>query len=150
MDKYLFLRPTYRLLESLRLHDLDLSQGRITDGLKHLQPLFAPLYEALVERSQQQTFWHADETRWQVLVTKGGKTGYRWYLWVFHAADAVVFVLSPTRAYEVPEDHFGEDAEEYLMVDRYSAYKAIEQVKSGAIVLAFCWAHVRRDFLRVQ
>ena len=35
------------------------------------------------------------------------------------------------------------------MVDRYSAYKAIEQVKDGAIVLAFCWAHVRRDFLRV-
>jgi transposase len=36
------------------------------------------------------------------------------------------------------------------MVDRYSAYKAMAQVKAGALVLAFCWAHVRRDFLRVQ
>ena len=150
MDKYLFHRPTYRLLESLRLHDLDLSLGSITDGLKRLEPLFAPLYEALVARSQEQTFWHADETRWQVFVTIEGKVGHRWYLWVFHAPDAVVFVLSPTRAHEVPEEHFGGDAEGILVVDRYSAYKAIEQVKNGAIVLAFCWAHVRRDFLRVQ
>ena len=150
LDKYLFHRPTYRELEALRLHGLDLSLGSITDGLKHLEPLFTPLYEAMVVRSQQQTFWHADETRWQVFVTIEGKTGQRWYLWVFHAADVVVFVLSPTRAHDVPEEHFGEDAEGILLVDRYSAYKAIEQVKDGSIVLAFCWAHVRRDFLRVE
>jgi transposase len=149
LDKYLFYRPTYRLLDDLRLHDLDLSLGTITDGLQRLEPLFTPLYEALVARSQHQTLWHADETRWQVFVTIEGKVGQRWYLWVFHAADVVVFVLSPTRAHDVPEDHFGADAEGILMVDRYSAYKAIEQVKDGAIVLAFCWAHVRRDFVRV-
>ena len=34
-----------------------------------------------------------------------------------------------------------------LNVDRYSAYKALPQVKSGHILLAFCWAHQRRDFL---
>jgi transposase len=32
-----------------------------------------------------------------------------------------------------------------LNVDRYSAYKAI--AKNGLYILAFCWAHVRRDFL---
>jgi transposase len=150
LDKYLFQRPTYRLLAQLKLHGLDLSQGSLTDGLKHLEPLFTPLYEALAARSQQQTFWHADETRWQVFVTIEGKTGCRWYLWVFHGPDTVVFVLSPTRAHEVPEEHFGEDAKGHLLVDRYSAYKAIEQVQNGQIVLAFCWAHVRRDFLRVE
>ena len=35
------------------------------------------------------------------------------------------------------------------MVDRYKAYQAIDKVKSGLIILAFCWAHVRRDFLAV-
>jgi transposase len=34
-------------------------------------------------------------------------------------------------------------------VDRYKAYQAIDQVKKGLIVLAFCWAHVRRDFVTV-
>lgn len=149
LDKYLFYRPTYRLLDDLRLHDLDLSLGTITDGLQRLEPLFVPLYEAMVAHSKEQTLWHADETRWQVFVTVEGKVGHRWYLWVFHAADVVVFVLSPTRAHDVPEAHLGTDAEGILVVDRYSAYKAIVQVKDGAIVLAFCWAHVRRDFLRV-
>ena len=35
------------------------------------------------------------------------------------------------------------------MVDRYKAYQAIDKVKSGQIVLAFCWAHQRRDFLEM-
>jgi transposase len=35
------------------------------------------------------------------------------------------------------------------MVDRYSAYKAMAQVKRGEVVLVFCWAHVRRDFVKV-
>jgi transposase len=36
-----------------------------------------------------------------------------------------------------------------LIVDRYSAYKAMQQVVDGKLILAFCWAHVRRDFVRV-
>lgn len=34
-----------------------------------------------------------------------------------------------------------------MVVDRYKAYQAIDKVKAGLIVLAFCWAHQRRDFL---
>ena len=36
-----------------------------------------------------------------------------------------------------------------MVVDRYVAYQAVDKVKNGLIVLAFCWAHVRRDFLAV-
>ena len=35
------------------------------------------------------------------------------------------------------------------MVDRYSGYKAMAQVKLGNVILVFCWAHVRRDFIEV-
>jgi transposase len=49
----------------------------------------------------------------------------------------------------VPEGHFPADADVVLMVDRYSAYKAMAQVKRGNVTLAFCWAHVRRDFVKV-
>ena len=149
LDKFLFYRPTYRLLEDLRTQGLDLSQGTLTDGLQRLLPLFEPLYDHLVEHSQEQMLWHADETRWLVFATCEGKVGYRWYLWVFHAADVVVFVLSPGRSHEVPEEHFGPVEEGILVVDRYAAYPAMAQVKGGKILLAFCWAHVRRDFLTV-
>jgi transposase len=60
-----------------------------------------------------------------------------------------VFVLDPTRSHDVPEGHLGDAAEGIMNVDRYSAYKAMAQVKAGKIILAFCWAHVRRDFLEV-
>jgi transposase len=149
LDKFLFHRPTYRLLGDLGTQGLDLSQGTLTDGLRRLLPLLEPLYDRLVEHSQRQALWHADETRWLVFAAREGKVGHRWYLWVFHAADVVVFVLSPGRSHEVPEEHFGPVEEGILVVDRYAAYPAMAQVKTGAIVLAFCWAHVRRDFLTV-
>jgi transposase len=149
LDKFLSYRPTHRLLEDLNTQGLGLSQGTLTDGLQRLLPLFEPLYDHLVEHSQQQTLWHADETRWLVFATREGKVGYRWYLWVFHAADVVVFVLAPGRSHEVPEEHFGPVEEGILVVDRYAAYPAMAQVKAGTIVLAFCWAHVRRDFITV-
>jgi transposase len=149
LDKYLFYRPTYRLLADLKTHGLDLSQGSLTDGLKRLTPLFEPIYRKLVERSQQQSLWHADETRWLVFVTCEGKVGYRWYLWVFHAKDVVVFILAMGRAHDVPEKHLGPVQSGIMVVDRYKAYQAIDKVKAGLIVLAFCWAHQRRDFLDV-
>jgi transposase len=149
LDKYLFYRPTYRLLADLRSHGLDLSLGTLTDGLQRLVPLFEPLYEAFVQHSRQQPLWHADETRWLVFAMIEGKVGYRWYLWVFHGRAVVVFVLAAGRAHNVPEEHLGPDAHGIMVVDRYKAYQVIEQVKKGLIVLAFCWAHVRRDFLAV-
>ena len=89
LDKYLFYRPTYRLLADWRSHGLDLSLGTLTDGLKRMVPLLEPVYEALVKRSQ-------------------GRTGG-----------------GPLQG--VPSGR--------------------NKVKSGLIVLAFCWARVRRDFL---
>jgi transposase len=109
--------------------------------------LFEPLYAALVEHSRRQPLWHADETRWQVFATVEGKVGHRWYLWAFHSGEVVVFVLAAGRAHDVPEEHLGPDAAGIMVVDRYKAYQAIDQVKNGQVVLAFCWAHVRRDFV---
>jgi transposase len=149
LDKFLFYRPTYRLLQDWKTHGLDLSLGTLTDGLQRLLPLFEPVYQALVEHNQKQKHWHADETRWLVFVCVEGKVGYRWMLWVFHSQEAVVFVLDSGRAHDVPEGHLEPVKEGILSVDRYAAYKAMKQVKEGRILLAFCWAHVRRDFLGV-
>jgi transposase len=147
LDKFLFYRPTDRLLAGWQTLGLDLSLGTITDGSERLLPLFRPVYRALVEHNQKQKHWHADETRWLVFATVEGKVGYRWFLGVFHSEQAVVFVLDSGRAPDVPEEHLGPVTEGILSVDRHAAYQAMKQVKDGLIVLAFCWAHVRRDFL---
>lgn len=147
--KFEFYQPLHRVLAELRSHDLNLAAGTITGGLQKIKPLFEPLYQSLAEHNREAEHWHADETRWRVFVKREDKAGFVWYLWVFVAKDSIVFVLDPTRAHDVPETHLGEDAEGILNVDRYSAYKAMAQVKAGKITLAFCWAHVRRDFLAV-
>jgi transposase len=149
LDKYRSGRPTYRLLEELRTQGLNLSLGTVTDGLRRLAPLFEPLYEGLIARQRQEHHWLADETRWLVFTTIEGKVGHRWYLWAVQSAQVVVFLLDPCRSHDVPEAHLGAGAFGILNVDRYSAYKAMTQVKEGRILLAFCWAHVRRDFLAV-
>lgn len=149
LEKFHCQRPISRAIEQLSLHGLDLAPGTVTGGLKRIGPLLKPVYDALVQRNVQSSYHQADETRWLVFAEKDGKTGYRWWLWVFAGEDTVVYVLDPTRSHDVPEAHYPDDAQGVLMVDRYSAYKAMKQVKAGELVLAFCWAHVRRDFIRV-
>ncbi len=148
LDKFQFMRPTYRLLEDWNTIDLGLSQGTLTGGLKTITPLFEPIYEAIIEKNLESDLWHADETRWLVFTSIEGKVGYRWYLWIFCTKESVVFQLDPTRSAKVPKGHFGETREGVLVVDRYSAYKALVKYCVN-IILAFCWAHVRRDFLGV-
>ena len=146
--KFALFQPLHRVLLELRSLRQDLSAGTVTGGLQKLLPLFQPLYQALVEHNRTEGHWHADETRWLVFERRADKVGFAWNLWVFAAAQSIVFVLDPTRSHKVPEDHFG-DHDGIANVDRYSAYKAMRQVKAGGIILAFCWAHVRRDFLAV-
>jgi transposase len=85
-----------------------------------------------------------DETRWMVFVEIEGKTGYRWWLWVVVTQQTVCYLVDPSRSSEVPRALL-EGAQGILNVDRYSAYKTLALEEKG-IQLAFCWAHVRRDF----
>jgi transposase len=147
--KFEFFQPLHRILAELRGRDLSLAAGTITGGLKKLVPLFEPLYKLLADHNRDEGHWHCDETRWLVFVKKANKANFVWMLWVFAAKESVVFVLDPTRSHDVPEKYFGNHAEGIASVDRYSAYKAMAQVKDGKILLSFCWAHVRRDFLAV-
>ena len=149
LEKFHLQRPTNRIIEQLRLVGLSLAPGTIADGLKRIEPLLAPIYDAIRTHHLQSAYYHADETRWRVFVEKVGKIGHRWWLWLFAGEDSVVFVLDPSRSHDVPQSHFPDNAQGVLMVDRYSGYKAMHQVKKGKLVLAFCWAHVRRDFVRV-
>ena len=147
LDKFLFLRPTNRLLDDLKTQELFLAPGTLTGGLKTIAPLFDPIYNALIKKNRQEDRWYADETRWPVFASLEGKVGSRWYMWVFGSPSAVVYKLDPSRSAEVPKAHFGNESVGILLVDRYAAYKAM--VKINGIILAFCWAHVRRDFLGV-
>ena len=149
LEKFHLQRPANRIIEQLRLQGLSVAPGTVADGMKRIEPLFTPIYDAIRMHHVNSAYFQADETRWQVFVEKAGKTGHRWWLWLFAGEDSIVFVLDPSRSHDVPQSHFPDDVQGTMMVDRYSGYKAMQQVKEGMLLLAFCWAHVRRDFVRV-
>jgi transposase len=150
LDKYLYGRPTARLCQALQHHGVPLSQGTVTDGLQKITPLFEPVVQALRERQLGEKLFHGDETRWDVFEAMEGKAGHRWYLWVTRSASVVFYHIAPSRGAAVPKAHFAglhpDLVQVVLVCDRYSAYKSLAK-DYDEIVLAYCWAHVRRDFL---
>ena len=147
LDKYSSYRPTERLLGQLEQYDLDLPAGTINDGLRRIEPMLSPIYEAFCLRIGKAIFIRPMKPAGRFLCFWTGKRAMDWWLWVILGSEAVVYLLDPSRGHEVPQSHFGPEASGVLEVDRYSGYKAMAQVKSGLLVLAFCWAHVRRDFV---
>jgi transposase len=150
LDKYLYGRPTARLCQAMQHHGVPLAQGTVTDGLRKITPLFEPVVQTLRERQMGEKLFHGDETRWEVFAALEGKVGHRWYLWVTRSASVVFFHIAPSRGAAVPKDHFAklptDLVQAVLVCDRYSAYKSLAK-DHAEIVLAYCWAHVRRDFL---
>jgi len=146
MEKFLFQRPLHRVRKVLALEGLSVSQGTLTGGVQQIGELLQPVYTRILERSRTAQHWKMDETRWLVFEEVEGKKGYRWWLWVVITDDTVVFLLEPTRSAQVPRDHLGDNPEGIINADRYSVYKAL----GLKILVAFCWSHVRRDFIRVR
>ncbi len=150
LDKYLYGRPTHRLCQALSHLGLPLAQGTLTGGLQRIKELFEPLMPMLRERQMSEKLFHGDETRWEVFEEVEGKVGHRWYLWVMQSASVVYYRMAPGRGADVPKAHFDKlhrDLVEVVLVcDRYSAYKSLAK-SCNELILAYCWAHVRRDFL---
>jgi len=152
LQKFLLQRPLARVRQELVLYGLihsedgspGLSLGTLTGGLKRIAELVQPLYVMILAQTREAHHWHMDETRWMVFVELEGKTGHRWWLWVVVTQQTVCYLVDPSRSSKVPRALLA-GAQGILNVDRYSAYKSFA-LENKDIQLAFCWAHVRRDF----
>jgi transposase len=139
--------PMRRVLARLAGIGCQVPAGTIASIQPRLLELFQPIITAIVERNRLGSHWHADETSHRVFVTVPDKKNFTWWLWTFVAKDSTVYVMSPTRSHQVLVDHFGNEVKGVLSADRYSAYKAWVKLQI-TVLLAFCWAHVRRDFIK--
>jgi transposase len=147
LHKYLWQIPTHRLLQQLRNVGLkNIAPGTINGGLKTLAPIFRTLAEAIIKFNKASNHFHADETRWMVFVEVPGKKSHKWWLWVLRTPTSVVFLIKQSRGAKVLTEHFDESSCGVINADRYSAYKSLVN-QTGRFIIAFCWAHVRRDFL---
>lgn len=148
LSKFRYCQPTNRLLGQFGEMGLPISAGTIAGGLQRLKELFKPVYDALYDQQMTEDRFHNDESSWKVFESVEGKVGNRWWLWVSRSASVVFFKIAPGRGANVVVEHFNKIEQQEIIVicDRYSAYKSLARQLSF-ITLAFCWAHVRRDFL---
>ena len=148
LSKFHYSQPTNRLLGQFSEMGLPISAGTIAGGLQRLKNLFEPVYVELYNQQMTEDRFHNDESSWKVFESIEGKTGNRWWLWVSRSATVVYFKIAPGRGANVVVEHFNNTEKQNIIVicDRYSAYKSLAR-QLTFITLAFCWAHVRRDYL---
>ncbi len=150
LNKFLFSRAMHNLCTDYAYRGLPIAAGTLTGGLKRIALLFKPLIAQLIKKQLTEDLFYNDETGWKVFEAIEGKVGYRWWLWVTQSSSVVYYTLAPSRSGDIPIDYFSgldKRLEQVIVVcDRYSGYKRLAR-ENAVILLAFCWAHVRRDFL---
>lgn len=152
LDKYLYARATNRLLQEFQSHGLTIASGTICSGLKKIAPMFEPVYAAFHAKQMTESLFAGDETRWSVFEGIEGKTGHRWWLWIVISESVTYYYLAPGRGADNPKTHFDDldpaTALAIFLCDRFSSYKKMA-TDMAMFILAFCWAHVRRDFIKM-
>jgi transposase len=149
MQKYWHGQPLHRVIQGLTSHGIAIPAATALWGFSRLLPLFRVVYQKILEKSLSDKHWHADETGWKVFEALEGKANNRWFLWIFKSNSTAVFVLDPSRSAKVVEDFFEKDSSGIISCDRYRAYFCFASKSKGRFLVAYCWVHVRRDFLAV-
>jgi len=152
--KYALGLPFNRVIAMLSFQGLELAPGTLAGVARRLDDLLAPLAAAIAARNAAAGHAHADETSWRVFGQPADNGGSRWWLWVFTAADTVVYRIAPSRSLKVLEGHYGARDGQLpegrgplvLSSDFYSVYRSFSEV--DGVEPLWCWAHIRRYFIR--
>ena len=148
-ERYACHRPVNQVAAWMRSQGLSVSAGTLASSIHRFLPLFAPLSEAIFHRQGAFRVLHGDETRWRVQSFFADRGSSRAWLWVGISGDAVWFPVDASRSAKAAGKLFGEVAPGTVLVcDRFSAYKKLARVLGGALTLAWCWVHARRDFIK--
>lgn len=154
-------RSMNSLVTGLSRQGAEISPATLAGTCAQAGKLLAPLGGAIAERNRDSWHLHADETTWRVFAPRDGNGPVKWWLWVFIGPDSVCFVMDSSRSGAVLARHAGLDEETGQLLpdagggprrlvissDFYAVYSAAGK-KADGLVNLFCWAHVRRHFVR--
>ena len=146
---YACFRPVNRIAAWMSEKGLRLSAGTLSSSILRFLPLFAPLSEAILARQNGCALRQGDETSRRIqALGEAGASPSAW-LWLGISLDAVWFHVDPSRSATAAAKLFGGALPGTILVaDRFSAYKKLGRDLGGRVTLAWCWVHVRRDFIR--
>lgn len=153
VSRYADHLPLYRQSQILARQGIEIGRDTLAAWVgvaaNELKPVVARLREILLGSARL----FADETTLPVLDPGRGrtKTGYAWAIarddrpWGGSEPPAVVFHYAPGRGQEEARKLLG-GYRGRLQCDGYVGYKGLSGDGTGGPTLAFCWAHVRREF----
>ncbi len=155
VSRYADHLPLYRQSQILARQGIEIGREVLADwtgtGALEIVPLVRRMREILLASPRL----FADETTMPVLDPGRGKTkkGYAWAIarddrpWDGADPPAVVFHYAPGRGAEHAKDLLAK-YRGILQCDGYGAYKTLAATSEG-ITLAFCWSHLRRQFIEL-
>jgi transposase len=160
-ERFVAGRSMNSLVTGLGRQGAEVSPGTLAGACAQAGALLVPLEEAITARSRGSWHLHADETTWRVLAPREGDGPAKWWLWVFLGPDTTCFVMDPSRAGTVLARHAGIDEDTgqltaddgggprrlVISSDFYSVYQSAGK-KADGLVNLYCWAHIRRYFVR--
>ncbi|HXW21834.1 MAG TPA: IS66 family transposase, partial [Rhodomicrobium sp.] len=156
--KYADHCPLYRQAQIYARQGIDLDRSTLADWVGRAAALLVPLQARLFEILKASPKLFADETRCPVL-DPGRKKVKLGQLWAYARDDrpwggndppGIVYCYAPGRGTEHVQGHLA-GFSGILQVDGYAAYKELVATRepSAAIVLSFCWTHLRRRFYEI-
>lgn len=143
-DKYISHMPLERQtreMESLGLKGIKNSTLSRMAGLAvaSLEPVQA---EILRELKSSDLALHLDETPWNIQ-NKNEKDGY---MWIVSNRYSSHYLFKPTRSGQVVKE-FLDGYTGPVVTDGYGGYNVLQDAE---IAQAFCWAHARREFYKIE
>jgi transposase len=159
-ERFVAGRSMNSLVTGLARQGAEISASTLAGTCAQAGALLAPLEDAITARSRGSWHLNADETTWRVFAPREGDGPARWWLWVFLGPDTACFVMDATRSGAVLARHAGIDektgqltADEggprrlVISSDFYAVYQSAGK-KADGLVNLYCWAHIRRYFVR--
>ena len=147
--KYLYHLPLERQVRMYLANSLHVESQTLWDQIEVLAKHLAPSYQALRNEVFASPLIHADETYW-LMLSKG--TGKKWYAWTVASPSAVYHRIFDSRSTAAAQEVLG-DYHGNVVADGYEPYQTVARAGPDGVArytLAFCWAHVRRKYVKAE
>jgi transposase len=147
ISKYCDHLPLERLVRMMAREGLVVTSQTLWDQIEQLTWLVESAGPRLLSHVLGHSVVGADETTWELFNKKPGQ-GKSWYVWVLRVETGVYYAIKDGRSFKVAEALLSSFAG-VLMCDGYASYVKLS-MQYPRVILAHCWAHVRREFVEIE
>ena len=147
ISKYLDHLPLERQARMMKRAGLVVTSQTLWDQIEAVAEILQPTYDAMREYVLSAEVVGVDETHWRLMGNK--RSTKKYWAWGITREDACWYQIRDSRSTDAAAEVLANFSGTAL-VDGYVAYESLANREGIDIVLANCWAHVRRKFVEAE